>query len=232
MSGSRILIICEEQAAMPECRPELIHEGFQVDQVAPGLDAIRRILTDSPDLVILGMKPREEAWQFCRQLLTFSDKPLLVLLSGNDRLDRTKGLELGADDCMIKPILQVELIARVRALLRRNAAGAYRTRQSFFEDGDLVIDLGRREVRLDGRPVRLTPTELRFLWCLVMHAGEVLSHERLSTQVWGAADINAKGSIKLYVHQLRQKLEPDPRHPQRIVTRRGEGYMFQRLQRG
>ncbi|MCL7454602.1 MAG: response regulator transcription factor [Anaerolineae bacterium] len=200
-----------------------------MDHVIPGLDAIRTMLAGQPDLVILGMRPQEASWQFCCQLLTFLDRPLLLLLAGNDGLDRVRGLELGADDCMGKPLLTVELIARVRALLRRTADQEQLSGRSFFVDRDLIVDLARREVRVNDIPVRLTATEFRFLRCFVTHAGEVLSHERLALHVWGSEQGSPRDSIKLYIHQLRQKLEPDPSHPRRIVTRRGEGYLFRRL---
>jgi two-component system, OmpR family, KDP operon response regulator KdpE len=229
MEGANILLIDSDRAVFRDLQPSFIQEGFRVDHVAPGLDAIRTMLASQPDLVILGMKPQEASWQFCCQLLTFLDRPLLLLLAGNDGLDRVRGLELGADDCVGKPILNVELVARVRALLRRSADQKARSDRSFFVDKDLVVDLARREVRLNGDPVRLTATEFRFLRCFVSHVGEVLSHDRMALHVWGSEEDCPRDSIKLYVHQLRQKLEPEPRHPQRILTRRGEGYLFRRL---
>ena len=139
-----------------------------------------------------------------------------------------KGLEIGADDCMIKPALTEEVIARARVLLRRNVQPD-RSRRSYFVDGSLVIDLTRREVWLDQQPVRLTPTEFRFLCCFTEHVGEVLTHERLVNYVWGPDLNQARNAVKLYVHQLRKKLEPDPSTSKRFVTRRGEGYMFRAL---
>jgi DNA-binding response OmpR family regulator len=233
MEGTNILLIDSDRSVFRDLQPAFIQEGFRVDHVVPGLDAIRTMLSDQPDLVILDMKPQEASWQFCCQLLTFLDRPLLLLLAGNDGLDRVRGLELGADDCMGKPILTVELIARVRALLRRAADQQQnRSGRSYFVDQGLVIDLTRREVRLNDEPVRLTATEFRFLRCFVNHVGEVVSHERLALHVWGAEQNSPRDSIKLYIHQLRQKLEANPGHPRRIVTRRGEGYMFRRLSVG
>ena len=207
----------------------MVQEGFHLEHIVPGLDAIRKMLVEQPDLVILGINGGEHDWQFCRRLLTFLDRPLFLLLSSKNELDRVKALELGADDCMAKPILTLELVARIRGLLRRTQSLISRTNQSYFVDGDMIVDLTRREVWLNDEPVSLTPTEFRFLSCFVTNAEQVLSHERLMMNVWGTDQAGTRNSIKLYIYQLRKKLEPDPGRPQRIVTRRGEGYMFKRI---
>ena len=224
-----ILFIDEHPSAQNELCPALGQEGYRVAHAAPGLPAMRMMLIGEPDLVILGVDCREGDWNFCDRVLNFLDKPLLLLLRTSNPLDQVKGLELGADDCMMRPVSTVELLARVRALLRRQNFINQRAQRGYFVDDDLVIDTMRREVRLNGQPVALTPTEYRILSCFTQHVGEVLSHERLTIQVWGPDCSEARDSIKQYVHQLRQKLEPNPRHPQRILTRRGEGYLFQPL---
>lgn len=224
---ARILLIDKDTVTIERVRPALEREGYRVSEARPGLDAIRMTLSGDLGLVILGMEVDEEDWNFCHRLLTFLDIPLLLLLGSDDDLDRVRALDLGADDCMFKPALLVELIARVRALLRRNSGAIPRKHTSFFVDDNLAIDLTRREVRLDGEPVAMTPTEFRLLACFVRHVGEVLSHDRLATQVWGPSQARGRDTIKQYVHHLRQKLEPDPSQPRRLVTRWGEGYMFQ-----
>jgi DNA-binding response OmpR family regulator len=222
-----VLLIDNDTSLTERIRPILELEGYCVTSVMPGPDAIRRTAVGDLALVILGITSREEEWAFCRRLLGFVESPLLLLLSSDDELDRARALDLGADDCMIKPARLVELVARVRALLRRNAMAIPRSQQSFFVDGNLVVDLTRREVRLDDEPVALTPTEFRLLACFVRHAGQVMPHERLSMQVWGSAQGVRRDTLKQCVHHLRRKLEVDPSHPQRIVTRWGEGYLFQ-----
>jgi DNA-binding response OmpR family regulator len=224
---AKVLVIDGNAATIRSVCATLDREGYRVDRIQPGLDAIRKVLVTEPDLVVLGLRPTDEGWRFCRQLLTLMDRPLLLLLSTAEKLDRARGLDLGADDCMIQPVLAVELVARVRVLLRRNGSRALR--RTFFVDGDLVVDLTRREVRLDDEPVRLTPSEYRLLSCLVQHEGEVLSQEQLLAHLWGARQRRSSSVVKQYIHHLRRKLEPDPRRPRRIVTWRGEGYMLRRL---
>ena len=224
-----ILLIDKDVATDRKLQPAFAREGYSLEHIVPGLDAIRTMLVEEPDLVILGLGPQEKDWEFCRRLLAFLDRPLLLLLSTANKLDRVKGLEVGADDCMIKPVLTEEVIARTRVLLRRSPYQDRRSKRSYFVDQSLVVDLTRREVWLDGQPVRLTPTEFRFLSCFTEHVGQVMSHERLVNYVWGPDVASARDSVKLYVHQLRKKLEPDRGKPQRIVTRRGEGYLFRAL---
>lgn len=226
---SCLLLIDTDESLLASLQPLLLQEGFRVDHERLGLDAIRKLLVVEPDVVILGLSNREQDWQFYRRLLTFLDKPLMLLLSSQDDRDRVKALNWGADDCMARPFLKEELVARIHALMRRNMHAASRSSRSYFVDEGLVIDLTRREVWFNDEPVSLTPTEFRFLTCFAAHEGQVLSHDQIMMQVWGTRHACTRDSIKLYVYQLRQKLEPNPGTPRRIITRRGEGYLFQRL---
>lgn len=224
-----LLLIHDYDASYRELHIALVQAGYRVDQASVGMDGIRTMLTGQPDLVLVGIDNQQQHWQFCCQLLSYLDKPLLLLLSTGSHLDRVRGLHLGADDCMVEPLLLAEVLARVDALLRRGEARVSSSRQRYFVDEELVVDLVCREAWLCGRPVELTPTEFRLLCCLTQHVGEVLPHERLASFVWGSESADARDAIKQYVHRLRQKLELNPRHPTRILTRRGEGYMFRGL---
>ncbi|MBN1656849.1 MAG: response regulator transcription factor [Anaerolineae bacterium] len=226
---NHLLLIGADESLLTKLYPLLTEEEFRVSHEALGLDAIRKALIGEPDIVVLSIGGREQEWQFCQRLLTFLNKPLMLLLSSRDERDRVKALNFGADDCMGRPFLEEEFVARIRALLRRNPPAVSRTLQNYFVDGSLVIDLTRKEVLFNDEPVPLTPTEFRFLTCFTAHEGQVLSHDQIMRYVWGTKHNGTRDSIKLYVYQLRQKLEPDPASPRRIVTRRGEGYMFQRL---
>ena len=225
-----ILVIDSDVVAVEKVQWALTQDGYQVCTAQPGVDAVRMMLINEPDLVILGVDSQDRDWRFLRHLLTFAVQPLLLLFStGGDVMDQVKGLELGADDCMTKPIVTAELVARTRALLRRSMISSSRRTRSLFVDGDLIIDLTRREVRIKDRPIALTPTEFRILTCLISRVGEVLPHERILTQVWGPSYVCDCSILKPHIHNLRKKLEPDPIRPRRILTRRGTGYQFNRL---
>jgi len=224
-----VLVIDDDVATVEEIQRALAQDGYQVALAQPGVDALRKMLLHEPDLVILGVSGKETDWQFCRRLLTFLEQPLLLLLGTKNRMDRVQGLELGADDCMIKPILDIELVARTRALLRRSMSPISRQKRSLFVDGELVVDLTRKEIRVNDDPIALTPTEFRLLTCFTNNVGEVVSHDRICTYVWGTDCSGSRDMLKPHIHNLRKKLEPDPSHPQRILTRRGEGYLFRRL---
>jgi DNA-binding response OmpR family regulator len=227
--SARILWLDEDLVGSRPMLPILEREGYEIDLAPLGQDALHKLLLKEHDLVILGMSHDKDHWQFCSRLVALDDAPLLLLLaSGSDR-DLVRGLDLGADDCLAKPPSSIEFAARVRALLRRRPSQAERQRRDFFVDGDLSVDLTRQEVRIANRPVALTRTEFKILACLVKHPDEVMSQQRLMTEVWGHSEPQGQGSLKQYIHFLRKKLEPDPAHPQRIVTHWGEGYLLRRL---
>ncbi len=224
-----ILLIDDDLETIQGIQPVLAHEGYQVDHALPGPLALRTALLEEPDLVILGIRSHDREWQFFRRLVSVLDCPLFLLLSNASEPDRVKGLDLGADDCMVKPASLVELVARVRVLLRRDNSGLSWRKRSYFVDGDLAVDLTRRLAQLNNEPVALTAIEFRILSCLVACVGAVVPHERLVAQVWGPGYAGSHSFVKQHIHQLRRKLEPDPSHPRRIVTRRGEGYMLRRI---
>jgi two-component system, OmpR family, KDP operon response regulator KdpE len=224
-----ILLIDDDQATAKDMHSVLAGEGYRVDEMPPGLPAIRQMLKEEPDLVILGINRPDGEWQFCRQLLTFLDRPLFLLLASANEVHRAKGLDLGADDCMVKPVLTVEFVARVRALLRRWSGEVPPLQRSLFVDGDLRVDLTRREVRLNNEPVALTKRQFKVLSCLIRHLEETVPSETLLREVWGQDRTVCNDVLKQYIYQLRQKLEPDPHRHQRIVVRRGEGYRLKRL---
>ena len=224
-----ILLIDDDIETIKGIQPVLAHEGYQVNHALPGPLALRTALLEEPDLVILGIRSHDREWQFFRRLVSVLDSPLFLLLSNANEMDRVKGLDLGADDCMVKPASLVEMVARVRALLRRDDSGVSWRKRSYFVDGDLAVDLTRRSAQLNNEPVALTAIEFRILSCLVGSVGAVVSHERLVAQVWGPGYTGPHDFVKQHIYQLRRKLESDPSHPRRIVTRRGEGYMLRRI---
>jgi DNA-binding response OmpR family regulator len=234
--SANILLIDAERTTMARAMPLLTREGYQVAHAVPGQAALDTLHATQPDLVIVSVEPNSSGaqacgWHFCRQIAASLSAPLLLLLPDRDESTRVKALELGADDCMTRPVRLLELVARVRALLRRSRCRAACPIPQRYVDGDLTIDLTGARVSLNGSAVPLAPAELRLLACLVDHAGRPVAVDYLCAAVWGADRPTPAGAVRRAVARLRQKLETDPRHPRRLVTRRGEGYALVRAER-
>jgi DNA-binding response OmpR family regulator len=192
-----------------------------------GQAALDQIEHESPDLVLLDVGlPDVDGYTVLAQAREFSDVPIIMLTARDDTLDKVKGLELGADDYITKPFNHLELLARIRALLRRLEMPMPHSRAPSFRSGDLEMDFATQEVRLAGRPVDLTPTEYKLLYHLVRNAGRVLPHGTLLAKVWGREYLDEVEYIRVYIRRLREKLGDDPDQPRYIRTERGLGYRF------
>jgi two-component system KDP operon response regulator KdpE len=189
-----------------------------------GLDAVER---DLPDIVLLDVGlPDIDGFEVIRQIRDFSDVPVVMLTARDDSMDKVKGLELGADDYVTKPFNHLELMARVKAVMRRLEMPAPASRAPSFRAGELEVDFARQEARLRGERMELTPTEYRLLYHLVRNAGHILQHGTLLAKVWGRDYIDEVDYIRVYVRRLRDKLGDDPDNPRYIRTERGLGYRF------
>ena len=189
-----------------------------------GLDLVEQ---QKPDLVLLDIGlPDLDGYEVLRQIRAFSDVPVVMLTARDDTLDLVKGLELGADDYVTKPFNHLELLARVKAVLRRLDMPAPAARVPSFRSGELEMDFARQEVRLAGQRIELTPTEYKLLYHLVRNAGYVLTHGTLLAKVWGREYVDEVDYLRVYVRRLREKLRDDPDHPRFIRTERGLGYRF------
>ncbi len=226
-----VLLIDDDSSKLQTARSILLPEGYDVRHSPLGRDALLHLLTIEPDLVILGLGPSDEGWSFLRRVVLLLECPLMVLLPDRNEVACAQALELGADDCLAQPIAPVELVARTRALLRRRPPANGRRERSVYVDGELVVDLARREVKRHDKWLPLSRTEFEVLACLIRSVGHLLPHQRLIDQVWGANCPNAAAILRQYIHHLRRKIEPNPKQPQRIVSRRQEGYILQRIAR-
>lgn len=189
-----------------------------------GLDLVER---EQPDLVLLDIGlPDIDGYQVLRQVRAFSDVPVVMLTARDDTMDLVKGLELGADDYITKPFNHLELLARVKAVLRRLDMPAPASRAPSFRSHDLEMDFARQEVRLHGEALALTPTEYKLLYHLVRNAGHILPHATLLAKVWGREYVDEVDYLRVYVRRLRDKLGDDPDEPRYIRTERGLGYRF------
>ncbi len=194
---------------------------------ADGESALRMVERGQADLVLLDIAmPGMDGYETLRRLREFSDVPVIMLTARDSVLDKVKGLELGADDYVTKPFDHLELLARVKAVLRRLDMPQPVSRAPSFVSGDLSVDFASRQVRLRGEVVPLTPIEYKLLYHLVRNAGRVLPHETLLAKVWGREYTEEIDYLRVYVRRLRRKLERDPEQPEHILTERGIGYRF------
>lgn len=223
-----ILVVDDEERMARFIRLNLEHDGFRVIDAYRGIKAIQLLRDQLPDVVILDvMLPDLDGFEVLKIIRETSTVPVIMLTAKGEEDDRVRGLELGADDYVTKPFSPRELVSRVRAVLRRNEMSAGTPTNEIIDvDERLRIDFGRREVWLEGKLVKLRPTEYRLLYHLVQKAGWVLTYDQLLTRVWGYEYREEDQYVRLYVNYLRQKLEKDPANPQYILTERGVGYRF------
>jgi two-component system KDP operon response regulator KdpE len=225
----RILVIDDEPDVIESVRLGFTLQWREIDVLGAasgeaGLDVIEQ---DRPDLVLLDVGlPDTDGFETLRQIRAFSDVPVLMLTARDDSMDKVKGLELGADDYITKPFNHLELMARVKAVLRRLDMPAPASRAPSFRSGDLEVDFAKQQARLRGERLDLTPTEYKLLYHLVRNAGHVLQHGTLLSKVWGREYIDEVDYIRVYIRRLREKLGDDPENPKYIRTERGLGYRF------
>lgn len=224
-----ILVVDDEPDVVESVRLGFMLQWRDVDVLGAdegeaALDAVER---EHPDIVLLDVGlPGIDGYEVLRQIRAFSDVPVVMLTARDDAMDKVKGLELGADDYVTKPFNHLELMARVKAVLRRLEMPAPASRAPSFKSGDLEVDFAKQEARLDGNRLDLTPTEYKLLYHLVRNAGHILEHGTLLAKVWGREYVDEVDYIRVYIRRLRDKLGDDPDNPRYIRTERGLGYRF------
>jgi DNA-binding response OmpR family regulator len=232
MAGERILIVEDERAVARGLEYGLTNEGFTVLWAETGQQALDLARSRDPHLILLDIRlPDVSGFDVCRQLRAEGMRqPILMLTARDEELDKVLGLELGADDYVVKPYSLRELTSRIRALLRRAygelAAASMGDRLRF---GEIEVDMERLQVTRRGKLVDLTPTEFRLLRYLVSNPGRPFSRDELIEAVWGhASDVGSDRTVDVHIRHLRKKLEDDPANPRWLVTVRGVGYKFER----
>jgi DNA-binding response OmpR family regulator len=225
-----ILVVEDDTALRETLTYNLKNHGFGVEVAADGFSALATARQVLPDLILLDlMLPGLDGIEVCRALRREMTVPILMLTARDDEIDRVIGLEIGADDYITKPFSMRELMARVKAHLRREQliqAGSAAPGE-LFRFGNLVLDRARREVRLNEQALALTPKEFELLAFLVQNRGRALTRDYLLEQVWGWEYPGGTRTVDVHIHGLRDKIEADPSHPVRIVTVRGSGYRFE-----
>ena len=206
----------------------LTTDGYQVRTASDGQQAVDSVAEDQPDLLLLDiMMPVMDGFTACERIREFSSVPIIILTAKGEERDRVRGLDAGADDYIVKPFSAQELLARVRAVLRRAEREALEGfHQPIFQHHELEIDLAKALVSVKGKEIQLTATEYRLLQTLATNMGHVLSAEELLTMVWGPEYKDDKEILWVCLSRLRQKIEPDPKNPIHIVTRQGIGYLM------
>ncbi len=223
MTGPHILVVDDEPAIRRTLRTNLQARGYDVIAVETGEEALRETASAMPDLVILDlMLPGLSGLEVCQALRSDSQVPILVLSARGEERTKVHALDLGADDYLTKPFGMDELLARVRALLRRPATVA--TTGGIVQVGSLELDLDARQVRRAGLPLNLTPREFDVLSYLVRHAGKVVTHRSLLADVWGHEYGTETQYLHVFINRLRRKIEEDPTHPRLLITEPGVGY--------
>jgi two-component system KDP operon response regulator KdpE len=225
----KILVVDDEADVVESVRLGFTLQWREVDVLgaSSGEAALDAVEQEQPDIVLLDIGlPDIDGFEVLRRIREFSDTPVVMLTARDDALDKVKGLELGADDYVTKPFNHLELMARVKAVLRRLDMPAPASRAPSFRSGDLEVDFAKQEARLRGQRVDLTPTEYKLLYHLVRNAGHVLQHGTLLAKVWGREYIDEVDYVRVYIRRLREKLGDDPDSPRYIRTERGLGYRF------
>ena len=226
-----ILIVDDNTEFTDMLRPYLELHSYKVATAAGGQEAIDYLSSNHRvDVILLDvLMPGIDGWETCRRLREMTSVPILLLTALDRDTHVVQGLDLGADDYLVKPFHLSELKARMEAHLRRARMSGWDSPYPAYSDDVLYIDLPNREVRLYGKRISLSPTEFRLLACLVRNAGVVVSHKNLLSEVWGLDYVQDIRSLKLYIRYLRQKIEPDPSQPRYILTEWGVGYRFREI---
>jgi len=228
MAGHRILLIEDDLRLAGMLREYLGKAGFHVVHAETGARGLAVHASEAVDAIVLDlMLPDVDGLEICRNIRIRSDTPILMLTARGDATDRVVGLEMGADDYLPKPFEPRELLARLRAILRRGRGGA---KSDILRFGRIEIDRGSREVRLDGAQRALTSYQFALLLALAEHAGRVMSREALMDLVKGEALEAFERSIDVHVSRIRAAIEDDPKKPRRVITVRGAGYVFAKAQ--
>jgi DNA-binding response OmpR family regulator len=223
----RILVVDDEPRYIRAIRVNLEASGYEVLTAQNGRAALELATNEKLDLVLLDVRmPGVDGYEVCRRIREFLAVPIIMLTAMAENADKVRGLDVGADDYVTKPFSADELLARVRAVLRRVELSERQEPGPIFQAGDLLVDFSQQRVFSCGQEVELTPTEYRLLHELVKQSGRVLLPEHLLKEIWGIGYEGENHLVWQAIHRLRRKIEPEPKNPQYIQTRPGVGYIF------
>jgi two-component system response regulator RegX3 len=225
--SARVLVVDDEPALTDAISYALRDEGFDVTTRADGESALEAIENDEPDVVVLDLRlPRLSGLEVCRRARTSSPVPIVMLTARDAEVDRVLGLEIGADDYVTKPFSMPELVARVRAVLRRRELDRAEDTATILRVADLTVDLQGQQVRVGDRPVHVTASEFRLLTLLAREPGRVFSRREIMQHLWSSEYVSDERACDVHISNLRRKIEELPSRPRRLVTVRGVGYQL------
>lgn len=227
----KVLVVDDEPAFVNLVEQVLTQKGYEVLKASNGQESLRLLFARKPDIVLLDVvMPRMDGWQTCSLIRDVSDIPVIIITGQHKaEADIVRGLNYGADDYLIKPVGNKELVARLRAVLRRaELPSSLNAKRVAYTDDFLGVNIAERKVIVNGERVRLTPTEFRLFSLLVENAGRVLTHKQLLERVWGWEYADDLDHLRIYIWHLRHKIEPEPTKPKYIITEPGVGYYFQK----
>jgi len=228
MASELILIVDDEASIVDLARLYLEKEGYKVWAIDDGLRALEKIPVLKPALVVLDiMLPGVDGFEVCRRLRVDNPVPILMVTARDDDIDKIIGLEMGADDYVVKPFSPQELVSRVRAVLRRGGSEKTTEGERALEVGGLLIDPLSRSVTLNGSAIELTVKEFDMLYLLARHPRQVFSRDHLLERIWGVSEYIDPGTVTVHVRRLREKIEIDPSKPAQLLTVWGVGYKFE-----
>jgi len=234
--NNKILVVEDDNTLRETIAYNLVNEGYEPTTSADGLNALNLALSENFNLILLDiMLPGLDGFELCRKIRAVKNTPILMLTARDDEIDRIVGLEVGADDYMGKPFSMRELLARVKAMLRRvrlmqeDSSSTPQETQTdeIMRFDNLVIDTIRREARMDGQNLELKPKEYDLMHYLAVNRGRALSRDKILEDVWGWNYIGESRTVDVHIRWLRQKIEVDPAQPKRLITVRGSGYRFE-----
>jgi two-component system KDP operon response regulator KdpE len=221
----KILLIEDEQEIRRFLRVSLGGKGYHLLETANGRDGIMQAASQQPDLIVLDLGlPDIDGMEVIRQVREWSQMPIIVLSARGQEHQKVDALDAGADDYLTKPFSVGELIARIRVAMRHTAQDSGAADGAIFSSGDLRVDMARRQVFLGEKEIHLTPIEYRLLTTMVKHAGKVITHKQLLKEVWGPDSVYETHYLRVYMAQLRRKIESDPAQPRHLLTEPGVGY--------
>ena len=227
--AKRVLVVDDEKVIVKGITFSLQQDDYEVDCAYDGAEALEKVKAGQYDIVLLDlMLPKMDGLEVCREIRGFSQVPIIMLTAKSEDMDKIMGLEYGADDYVTKPFNILELKARIKAILRRAAAGPEKEEtQTILRSGDMEMDTASRRLYIEGSEIRLTSKEFDLLELMMLHPNKVYSREELLKNIWGSEDLGDGRTVDVHVRRMREKIEKNPREPAYVHTKWGVGYYFQ-----